>query len=120
MEIDFCCHPNSCGQDTSLRYSAGKYLDLVGVGDVSRVTWRSRRSVEATVPYVLGFGPPENILYAADRLWLYVQSPSERWDGDWALSQTMLGCFGFDIGQTHQGPYRTVAATDLPPQRSLA
>ena len=28
MEIDFSCHPNFCGKDTSPGYSAGKYLDL--------------------------------------------------------------------------------------------
>lgn len=28
MEIDFGCHPNSCGQDTSLGYRTRKYLDL--------------------------------------------------------------------------------------------
>ena len=35
MEIDFCCHPNFCGQDTSPRYSAGKYLDLAPRGAAS-------------------------------------------------------------------------------------
>jgi hypothetical protein len=30
MEIDFCCHPNSSGQESNLRNSAGKYLDLGG------------------------------------------------------------------------------------------
>jgi hypothetical protein len=32
MEIDFGCHPNFCGKDTSPRYSASKYLDLAPLG----------------------------------------------------------------------------------------
>jgi hypothetical protein len=32
MEIDFGCHPIFCGQDTSPRYSASKYLDLAPRG----------------------------------------------------------------------------------------
>jgi hypothetical protein len=46
MEIDFGCHPNSCGQDISLGYRAGKYLDLGSGRPFFRLKCPSTQSVD--------------------------------------------------------------------------
>jgi len=77
----------------------------------ARQVARRRSSVAATVHEAEWCAQCNRCLEATGLRRLNAQSPSERWDGDCAWSQSMLGCFGLILGQTRQRPHRTVATT---------
>jgi hypothetical protein len=72
----------------------------------------SSRSVAATVQQDLRLSLLDHVFGATDLLWLNAQSPSERSDGDCALSYETLNPFASNLGEAHNSPNRTVAAIE--------
>ena len=69
-------------------------------------TWEDRRkSVAATVQQDPRLAQLDHFLEATGFPRLNAQSPSERWDGDWAVSCGALDCFGSIFASAHQRSY---------------